>query len=64
MVTLLRNLVIAVCLLDIIGHSAHAYLDPGIGSQAMQVGLAGLLGLAFTLRGSLTRLFSTLRRRK
>lgn len=60
----LRYLVIAVCLLDITGHTAFAYLDPGIGSQALQVGLAGLLGLMFTLRSSIQRLFSSLFRRK
>ena len=30
--------------------SAHAYLDPGTGSQALQMGLAGFFGALFTLK--------------
>ncbi len=64
MQTLLRSIVIALCLLDVAGSSAHAYLDPGVGSQALQIGLAGFLGLMFTLRGSFLRLVSLFRRKK
>lgn len=59
--TLLRSAVLAFCLLDIMAGSAHAYLDPGTGSQALQIGIAGFLGLAFTLRGMFSRLFLSLR---
>jgi len=31
-------------------HPAHAYLDPGSGSYALQVGIAGLLGALFSLK--------------
>lgn len=62
--TVLRHFAIAICLLDLSGRSASAYLDPGVGSQALQVGFAGLLGLAFTLRGRIQNLFSSLRRKK
>ena len=29
---------------------AHAYLDPGTGSYAVQVGIAGLVGALFSLK--------------
>ena len=64
MPALLCHLVLAACLLDIAANAAFAYLDPGVGSQALQVGLAGLLGLAFTLRGRIQSIFSSLRRKK
>jgi hypothetical protein len=44
---------------------AHAYLDPGTGSYAIQVGLAGVLGAMFSLkmvwRRLRERLFSRIR---
>ena len=61
---LVRYLLIAVCLLDLFGRPANAYLDPGVGSQALQIGMAGLLGLAFTLRSSIARLLDAFRRKR
>lgn len=36
--------------------SAHAYLDPGSGSYALQVALAGVVGAAFGMKLLLHRL--------
>jgi hypothetical protein len=59
----LRIVALSICLLDIVGGSANAYLDPGMGSQALQVGIAGILGLVFTFRSSISRLVTTFRRK-
>jgi phospholipase/lecithinase/hemolysin len=58
-----RTVALSICLLDIVGGSANAYLDPGMGSQALQVGIAGILGLVFTFRSSISRLVTTFRRK-
>jgi hypothetical protein len=63
---MLSPILIALILLDAIARPAHAYLDPGIGSHAMQVGMASLLGALYLLRGAISRMVNALpfRRRK
>lgn len=45
--TVLALLVVA---LDLSARPAHAYLDPGVGSYAVQVAIAGMAGALFALR--------------
>lgn len=49
-----RNLpqitILALVVWDLTARPAHAYLDPGIGSHAFQVALAGLFGGLFALK--------------
>ena len=43
--------VVAVLVVSLLtAHPAHAYLDPGSGSYALQVGIAGVLGAIFSLK--------------
>jgi hypothetical protein len=60
---LIRIAILTLCAVDLFAGASHAYLDPGVGSQALQVGLAGLLGLVFTFRTSFARLVTSLRRK-
>jgi len=39
-----------VAVLDLSARPAHAYLDPGVGSYAVQVAIAGMAGALFALR--------------
>jgi len=52
----LNVLVLAACLLLLTVRPAHAYLDPGTGSYALQIGLAGLFGALFALKSFWRRL--------
>jgi hypothetical protein len=43
--------VIAIVAISVLtAQPAHAYLDPGTGSYAIQVGIAGVLGAMFSLK--------------
>ena len=42
--------VFALVLVHLFAPAAHAYLDPGVGSVALQIILAGFAGLAVILR--------------
>lgn len=56
--------VIAVfAVLDLTARPAHAYLDPGVGSYAVQVAIAGMAGMLFALRGFWSRLVMRFRRK-
>ena len=46
----LRLAILALVAWDLTARPAHAYLDPGIGSHAFQVALAGLFGGLFALK--------------
>ena len=55
----LNHILVAILLLPW-ASNAHAYLDPGSGSMMLQLLLAGLAGLAVTLKvfwGKVSRLF-------
>jgi hypothetical protein len=57
-----NQLALVACLL-LIASEAHAYVDPGSGSVLLQVLLAGLLAVGFTLKtywGNLKRRVSAL----
>lgn len=54
-------LALTVCLLLMTVRPAHAYLDPGTGSYAIQIGLAGLFGALFSLKSFWRRLAQTVR---
>lgn len=58
---LLDVLVLVACLLLMTVRPAHAYLDPGTGSYALQIGLAGLFGALFALKSFWRRLAQTVR---
>jgi hypothetical protein len=45
-----RIAILALVAWDLTARPAHAYLDPGIGSHAFQVALAGLFGGLFALK--------------
>ena len=60
---LINALVLTVALFDLTGRPAHAYLDPGIGSQTFQIGLAGALGLLYVTRTTISRVIDTVRQR-
>ena len=47
---LVDGLVLIACLLLMTARPAHAYLDPGTGSYALQVSVAGILGALFSLK--------------
>ena len=46
----LDGLALAACVLLMTSRPAHAYLDPGTGSYALQISIAGLLGALFSLK--------------
>jgi hypothetical protein len=52
-----------VSVLDLTARPAHAYLDPGVGSYAVQVAIAGMAGAMFALRGFWARLITRFRRK-
>lgn len=54
---------LALAVLDFTARPAHAYLDPGVGSYAIQIALAGLAGSLYALRGLWTRLITLFRRK-
>ncbi len=58
---LFDTLVVVACLLLMTVRPAHAYLDPGTGSYALQIGLAGLFGALFALKSFWRRLAQTVR---
>ena len=45
-----NGLALVTCLVLATSRPAHAYLDPGTGSYALQLGLAGLFGALFSLK--------------
>lgn len=45
-----KNLVLIAALFISIPTPAYAYLDPGTGSMALQLIIAGLLGAIFTIK--------------
>ena len=47
---LIDSVILVACLLLAASRPAHAYLDPGAGSYALQVGVAGLFGALFSLK--------------
>lgn len=61
---LLTLTLLVVLALDLCAPRAHAYLDPGVGSQVLQMTLAGALGLVFALKSSVQRAVSVIRSRQ
>ncbi|WP_309721368.1 hypothetical protein [Armatimonas sp.] len=57
----LRLAILALVVWDLTARPAHAYLDPGIGSHAFQVALAGLFGGIFALKAMIQGLVFRLR---
>ncbi len=49
---------------DLTALPAHAYLDPGAGSQFLQMSLAGLFGLLFALKTMITKFLQRVRDRR
>jgi hypothetical protein len=56
-----RIAILALVAWDLTARPAHAYLDPGIGSHAFQVALAGLFGGLFALKALVQGLLLRLR---
>lgn len=50
--------------LDFGARPAYAYLDPGAGSQLLQMTLAGVLGGLFALKTLVARVLQVLRARR
>lgn len=47
---------------DTTAKPAHAYLDPGAGSYAIQIAIAGIAGGLYAFRGVWNRVLSLFRR--
>jgi len=58
---LFNTLAVVTCLLLMTVRPAHAYLDPGTGSYALQIGLAGLFGALFAFKSFWRRLAQSVR---
>lgn len=43
---------------------AHAYIDPSLGSYALQIAIAAIVGTGFALKSVLLRVFGSLTRKK
>ncbi|MBB6048797.1 hypothetical protein [Armatimonas rosea] len=55
---------VLVAALDATARPSHAYLDPGAGSQLLQMTLAGALGLVFALKTMFQRVLQSARARR
>jgi len=45
-------------------HYAHAYIDPGAGSYAIQIAIGAIFGAAYTLRSFGTKMITRFRARR
>lgn len=59
---LATGLVFTACILLADGQPAQAYLDPGTGSYAAQIAIAGALGALFSMKAVLRRFVAYVRR--
>lgn len=55
------TLIVVVAALDLSARASYAYLDPGAGSQLIQMTLAGALGLIFALKTTLQKFIQVAR---
>lgn len=55
---------VVIAALDATARPSHAYLDPGAGSQLLQMTLAGALGLLFALKTMFQRVIQAARARR
>jgi hypothetical protein len=57
-------ILVLVAALDATARPSHAYLDPGAGSQLLQMTLAGVLGLIFALKAMFQRVLQSAKARR
>jgi hypothetical protein len=55
---------VAIAALDVTALPSRAYLDPGAGSQLLQMTLAGALGMLFALKSLFQRVLQVARARR
>ena len=55
---------VLVAALDVTAQPSYAYLDPGAGSQLLQMTLAGVLGLVFALKTMFQRVLQSAKARR
>ena len=55
---------VLVAALDVTAQPSYAYLDPGVGSQLLQMTLAGVLGLVFALKTMFQRVLQSAKARR
>jgi hydrogenase-4 membrane subunit HyfE len=59
--TTLKITILALVVWEMTARPAHAYLDPGVGSHAVQMALAGLFGALFAFKSAIQALLLRLR---